>query len=40
MESKTWYLKKADLFSWMSAEEIEELARTTEMVPCRKKEIF
>lgn len=40
MESKTWYLKKADLFSWMSPEEIEELARTTEMVPCRKKEIF
>lgn len=40
MESKTWYLKKADLFSWMSPEEIEELARTTEMVPCHKKQIF
>jgi CRP-like cAMP-binding protein len=40
MESKIWYLKNADLFSWMSPEEIDELARTTEMVPCRKKEIF
>jgi CRP/FNR family transcriptional regulator len=40
MESKIWYLKNADLFSWMSPEEIEEMARTTQMVPCRKKEIF
>lgn len=40
METKTWYLKKADLFSWMSPGEIEEMARTTEMVPCRKKESF
>jgi CRP-like cAMP-binding protein len=40
MESKIWYLKHADLFSWMSPEEIEQMARTTHMVPCRKKEIF
>lgn len=40
MESKIWYLKNADLFSWMSPEEIEEMARTTQMVSCRKKEIF
>jgi CRP-like cAMP-binding protein len=40
MESKIWYLKNADLFSWMTPEEIQELARKTQMVPCRKKEIF
>jgi CRP/FNR family transcriptional regulator len=40
MSSKIWYLKNARLFSWMDQTEIEELARTTEMVPCRKKEIF
>lgn len=40
MDGKIWYLKNADLFSWMAPEEIEELARATEMVPCRKKELF
>lgn len=40
MDDKIWYLKNADLFSWMSPAEIEEMARTTRMVPCRKKEIF
>jgi len=40
MENKLWYLKNADLFSWMSPEEIDEMARSTQMVPCRKKEIF
>jgi CRP-like cAMP-binding protein len=40
MDSKIWYLKNADLFSWMTPAEIEEMARITQMVPCRKKEIF
>lgn len=40
MSSKIWYLKNAKLFSWMDQAEIEDLARTTEMVSCRKKECF
>jgi CRP/FNR family transcriptional regulator len=40
MDKKIWYLKNADLFSWMNPEEIEELAQTTQMVPCRKNESF
>ena len=40
MSDKIWYLKNADLFSWMDREEMEALAQATQMVPCRKKELF
>lgn len=35
MISKIWYLKNARLFSRLDQTEIEDPARTTEMVACR-----
>jgi len=40
MESKIWYLKHADPFSWMNEEQLNELAGISRMEQCAKEHRF
>lgn len=40
MQSKLWYLKKADLFAGLSEAQMAELAESSEMLQCRRNHRF
>ncbi|SDM54689.1 hypothetical protein SAMN05660860_02715 [Geoalkalibacter ferrihydriticus] len=36
MEPRLWYIRNADMFSWLREEEQMELARCSEMLDCKR----
>ena len=40
MQSRLWYIKNAALFSWLQEDELQRLAKQSEMVSCKKDTTF